>query len=128
MINQNNQITHDSQASDLLGVPPPVFARDHQISGLKSHEASSSQISSNVLQIEMRGPNFKSLSFVDTPGLYVCKYFSGSGLEYTDISQASSSEQDTTSVADIENLVVSLISEKRTVIVYDIPFRKKASK
>jgi hypothetical protein len=58
------------KASDLLGVPPPVFARD-QISNIKSMEERSLEISSHVLQIEMRGPNFESLSFVDTPGLYL---------------------------------------------------------
>ncbi|PVH75992.1 hypothetical protein DL98DRAFT_497701 [Cadophora sp. DSE1049] len=49
----------------------------------------------------MRGPDFKSLSFVDTPGLY----------------QSGSLVQDATSVADIERLVVSLIEENRTIIV-----------
>lgn len=88
------------EASDLFGVPAPLFARD-QAANIRSVETPARQISSHVLQIEMRGPDFKSLSFVDTPGLY----------------HSANSEQDATSVADIERLVVSLIEENRTVIV-----------
>ncbi len=38
-----------------------------------------------------------------------------------DTQTAANSEQDATSVADIERLVVSLIEENRTVIVYGRP-------
>ncbi|RDW83036.1 hypothetical protein BP5796_04527 [Coleophoma crateriformis] len=87
-------------ASDLLAVPPPVFARD-RFTSHKVFEQLPNQTSSHVLQIEMRGPSFKSLSFVDTPGLY----------------QSGNSEQDITPVDKIESLVTSLIGEKRTIIV-----------
>jgi len=105
------------KTSSLFGVPPPVFARD-QISPITSLENYTTQISSHTLQIEMRGPDFKSLSFVDTPGLYSGKisiYFSF--LHPANIPSAKTQHQDSTSVVDIEKLVVSLIEEKRTVIV-----------
>ncbi|KAF4629379.1 hypothetical protein G7Y89_g8768 [Cudoniella acicularis] len=89
-----------TEASSVFGVPPPLFSRD-QASTIRSVDPNSRQISKNILQLEMRGPNFKSLSFVDTPGLYA----------------SGSSMQDTKSAEEIDHLVKSLVSEGRTVIV-----------
>lgn len=61
------------EASLVFGVPPPVFAGD-QASNTTPSIPASKHISSHTLQIEMRGPDFKSLSFVDTPGLFQCKF------------------------------------------------------
>src|SRR6266536_478397 len=102
------------KTSSLLGVAPPVFARN-QISPVTSLENHATQISSHTLQIEMRGPDFKSLSFVDTPGLYEGKIFIYlSFLHCANIPSAKSQHQNATSAVDIEKLVVSLIEEKRT--------------
>ncbi|KAH6674795.1 P-loop containing nucleoside triphosphate hydrolase protein [Halenospora varia] len=88
------------EASSIFGVPPPLFAKD-QTSTLRAIEPGTKQISKHVLRIEMRGPDFKSLSFVDTPGLYA----------------SGSSSQDAKSAEEIDLLVQSLVSEGRTVIV-----------
>lgn len=104
------------EASDLLDVSPPVFCGEH-ILGLKTNEVSR-QNSSHIVQIEMRGPAFKSLSFIDTPGLYQGKQSPKLQDNY-DATRAGNLEQNVTTVGDIKKLVTSLIEEERTCIMYE---------
>jgi hypothetical protein len=99
----------------LFGVKTPLFARD-KFTDIRPVDAPMQEISSHTLQIEMKGPDFRSLSFVDTPGLYSCMYDS-TLTNSADIREAGSNDQGTAPIVEIENLVVSLISEKRTIIV-----------
>jgi len=105
------------EASLVFGVPPPVFAGD-QGSDMAPDMPASKHISSHTLQIEMRGPDFKSLSFVDTPGLFQCRFHTIFifGHKLTP-SSAGNKDHDAKSVEEIENLVEDLVAEKRTIVV-----------
>jgi hypothetical protein len=106
-----------NEASSVFGVPPPVFARDQASSTTPSVPALR-QISSHTLQIEMSGPDFKTLSFIDTPGLFQCKFLQTLHIwPQANTKQAGNKGHDATSVEEIDNLVESLLAEKRTVIV-----------
>jgi hypothetical protein len=110
--------TNILKVSTILDVPPPTFAGD-PVQKLST----APKFSGHRLQIEMKGPNFRPLSIMDTPGLYHCKKLSstfGSQLIFS----AHSDPENMELAAEIQSLVERLIKEKQTIIMRVFPLHE----
>ncbi|KAH6705436.1 hypothetical protein BKA61DRAFT_617598 [Leptodontidium sp. MPI-SDFR-AT-0119] len=100
---RNNPMTREEfrdmlqEASRILGVLDSQFAHDKLDLGCIEPSV---KVSGHCLRIEMRGPMFPTLTFVDTPGL-----------------PQESPDVDSKSAGQVEELVTSLIKDPRTIII-----------